>query len=66
MSRKSAQMTACALWSFLRFCYAEGIVATSLTGALPAVAHSRLAGLPQDLNASQVDSLLTPGVDPDG
>ena len=30
LSRKSAQMTACALRSFLRFCYVEGIVAVSL------------------------------------
>lgn len=58
LSRKSAQMTACALRSFLRFCYAEGIVEMSLVGAIPAVAHRRLAGLPQDLTASQVDSLL--------
>jgi site-specific recombinase XerD len=58
LSRKSAQMTACALRSFLRFCYAEGIVEMSLVGAIPAVAHRRLAGLPQDLTAGQVDSLL--------
>jgi integrase/recombinase XerD len=58
LSRKSAQMTACALRSFLRFCYAEGIVEMSLLGAIPAVAHRRLTGLPQDLTAEQVDSLL--------
>ena len=58
LSRKSAQMTACALRSFLRFCYVEGIVEMSLAGAVPAVAHRRLAGLPQDLTAGQVDSLL--------
>src|SRR5271165_704074 len=58
LSRKSAQMTACALRSFLRFCHAEGIVETSLAAAVPAVAHRRLAGLPQDLAASEVDSLL--------
>ena len=54
LSRKSAQMTACALRSFLRFCYVEGIVEMSLVGAIPAVAHRRLAGFPQDLTASQV------------
>lgn len=58
LSGKSAQMTACALRSFLRFCYAEGIVERSLAGAIPSVAHRRLAGLPQDLTAGQVESLL--------
>jgi len=58
LSRKSAQMTACALRSFLSFCYVEGIVKASLTAAIPAVAHRRLAGLPQALTAEQVDSLL--------
>jgi site-specific recombinase XerD len=58
LSRKSAQMTACALRSFLGFCYVEGIVKASLTAAIPAVAHRRLTGLPQGLTAEQVDSLL--------
>lgn len=58
LSRKSAQMTACALRSFLGFCYAEGIVEVPLTGAIPAVAHRKLSGVPQDLTAGQVDSLL--------
>ena len=58
LSRKSAQMTACALRSLLGFCYAEGIVEVPLTGAIPAVAHRKLSGLPQDLTAGQVDSLL--------
>jgi hypothetical protein len=58
LSRKSAQMTACALRSFLGFCYVEGIVAVSLAGAVPAVAHRKLSGLPQDLTAGQVDLLL--------
>jgi len=57
-SQKSAQMTACALRSFLGFCYAEGIVAVPLAGAVPAVAHRKLSGLPQDLTADQMDSLL--------
>jgi integrase/recombinase XerD len=51
-------MTACALRSFLGFCYVEGIVEVPLTGAVPAVAHRKLSGLPQDLTAGQVDSLL--------
>ena len=58
LSRKSAQMTACALRSFLGFCYVEGIVKASLTAAIPAVAHRRLTGLPEGLTAEQVDSLL--------
>ena len=58
LSRKSAQMTACALRSFLGFCYVEGIVNASLSAAIPAVAHRRLTGLPEGLSAEQVDSLL--------
>jgi integrase/recombinase XerD len=58
LSRKSAQMTACALRSFLGFCYVEGIVAVSLAEAVPAVAHRKLSGLPEGLTAGQVESLL--------
>ena len=58
LSRKSAQMTACALRSLLGFCYVEGIVAVSLAEAVPAVAHRKLSGLPEGLTAVQVDSLL--------
>lgn len=58
LSSKSAQMTACALRSFLGFCYVEGIVNASLSAAIPAVAHRRLTGLPEGLSAEQVDSLL--------
>jgi integrase/recombinase XerD len=58
LSRKSAQMTACALRSFLRFCYVEGLVAVSLAEAVPAVAHRKLSGLPEGLTAGQMESLL--------
>lgn len=58
LSPKSAQMTACALRSFLGFCYVEGIVKVPLSAAIPAVMHRRLTGLPQGLTAEQVDSLL--------
>jgi len=58
LSRKSAQMTACALRSLLGFCYVEGIVAVPLAEAVPAVAHRKLSGLPEGLTAVQVDSLL--------
>ena len=51
-------MTACALRSFLRFCYVEGIVAVSLAEAVPVVAHRKLSGLPEGLTAAQVESLL--------
>lgn len=58
MSKKSAQMTACALRSFLRFLHHENLVEASLADAVPAVAHRRLSGLPQPLDHSQVHSLL--------
>ena len=52
MSRKSAQMTACALRSLLRFLHAEALV-----DAVPSVASWRLSGLPQALTSSQVQAL---------
>ena len=58
MTRKTAQMTACALRSFLRFLHAEQIVEVGLADAVPAVAHRRLSGLPQALTPVQVDALL--------
>lgn len=58
MTRKTAQMTACALRSFLRFLYEESIVETTLADAVPAVAHRRLTGLPQPLGQEQVLALL--------
>jgi site-specific recombinase XerD len=58
LSCKSAQMTVCALRSFLDFCYVEGIAAVSLAEAVPAVAHRRLSGLPEGLTAGQVVALL--------
>jgi site-specific recombinase XerD len=58
MTRKTAQLTACALRSFLRFLHGEQIIDTGLADAVPAVAHRRLAGLPQALTSSQVDALL--------
>lgn len=58
MSKKTAQMTACALRSFLRFLHHENLVETNLADAVPAVAHRRLSGMPQPLDQSQVLSLL--------
>lgn len=58
MTRKTAQMTACALRSFLRFLHDQQIVEVVLSDAVPAVAHRRMSGLPQPLNPSQVTALL--------
>lgn len=59
MSGKSAQMTACALRSFLRFLHAEAMIETALADAVPRVAFWRLSGLPQPLTGTQVQMLLT-------
>jgi integrase/recombinase XerD len=58
MTRKTAQMTACALRSFLRFLHDQRILQIGLADAVPAVAHRRLSGLPQPLNQVQVIALL--------
>jgi site-specific recombinase XerD len=58
MSRKSAQMTACAVRSLLRFLHVEAMVEVSLVGAVPPVASWKLSGLPQALTADQVQALL--------
>jgi site-specific recombinase XerD len=58
MTRKTAQMTACALRSFLRFLHDQRILQIGLADAVPAVAHRRLSGLPQPLNQVQVTALL--------
>ncbi len=58
MTRKTAQMTACALRSFLRFAHDQQIVEVALADAVPAVAHRRQSGLPLPLNFTQVDALL--------
>lgn len=57
-SNKQAQMTACALRSFLRFAYAEGLVGADFSPAVPAVASWRLSGVPKALPAEQVQMLL--------
>lgn len=58
MTRKTAQMTACALRSFLRFLHEEQVVEVALADAVPAVAHRRLSGLPEPLSPVQVMALL--------
>ncbi|HLZ25009.1 MAG TPA: site-specific integrase [Ktedonobacterales bacterium] len=54
----SAKLLVCALRSFLGFLHVDGMLAHSLTSAVPAVAGSRLAGLPKGLTSGQVRQLL--------
>jgi len=58
MSRKSAQMTASALRSLLRFLHAAAIVSDDLVDAVPSVASWRLSGLPQAVSPHDVEALL--------
>lgn len=58
MTRKTAQMTACALRSFLRFLLHESLVEVDLADAVPAVAHRRLSGLPEPLSQAQIHAML--------
>lgn len=58
LSGKSAQMTATALRSLLRFGHAQGFLSADLTAAVPSIARWRLAGLPQPLRPDQVQALL--------
>jgi integrase/recombinase XerD len=63
LSGKSAQMTATALRSMLRFGHAQGWLSRDLRGAVPPVAQWRLSGLPRPLTQAQVLALLQ-GCDP--
>jgi site-specific recombinase XerD len=54
---KTVQRLASALRSLLRFWYLDGVVAVSLTGVVPKVAH-RPAGLPRGLSPAEVNALL--------
>lgn len=58
MSRKSAQMTASALRSLLRFLHAAAIVSDNLVDAVPPVASWRLSGLPRAVSPADVEALL--------
>ena len=58
MSGKSAQMTATALRSLLRFGQAQGLLSADLTAAVPSIARWRLSGLPRPLRPDQVQALL--------
>ncbi len=57
-SRKTAQMTASSLRSFLRFLHVEGATSVELSTAVPAFAFWRLSGLPQPLTPTQVQALV--------
>jgi integrase/recombinase XerD len=54
----SAKLTVAALRSLLRFLHVEGLLATSLSGAVPSVAGWRLAGLPRALEAGAMRALV--------
>jgi site-specific recombinase XerD len=58
LGRKTAQMTASSLRSFLRFLHAEGATSVELAAAVPAFAFWRLSGLPQPLTPEQVQALV--------
>jgi integrase/recombinase XerD len=55
---ESAKAMVTALRSLLRFLHLTGRVPGSLTGAVPAVASWRLAGLPRTLSGGQVEALI--------
>mgnify|MGYP001202705333 CR=1 FL=1 len=54
----SAKLIVTALRSLLRFLLVDGVLEQSLASAVPAVAGSRLAGLPRALESGQVRKLL--------
>jgi integrase/recombinase XerD len=55
---ESGKAMVTALRSLLRFLHVTGRVPALLTGAVPAVANWRLAGLPATLSAGQVEALI--------
>jgi integrase/recombinase XerD len=54
----SAKLAVTTLRSLLAFLYVEGVIAHSLASAVPSVAGSRLAGLPEALEVGQGQQLL--------
>jgi len=56
--RRSVQLTAAVLRSFLSFLFQHGRIATNLTAAVPTVAGWRLSELPRYLEAEQVERIL--------
>jgi integrase/recombinase XerD len=57
-STGSAQLLTTALRSLLSYLHIEGVTRRSLDAAVPSVAGSKLAGLPQALEAAEVERLL--------
>ncbi len=57
-SQGSAKLLVTALRSLLGFLHVEGVLAESLSGAVPSVAGWRLAGLPRGLEPGQARRLL--------
>lgn len=57
-SRGAAKLTVTALRSLLGFLHVDGRIGQSLTGAVPAVAGWRLAGLPKGLKPGDVQALF--------
>lgn len=57
MSKKSAQMTASSLRSFLRFLHSEGITRSCLADAVLHAAYWRLSGLARPLDDAQLGAL---------
>lgn len=58
LSRGAAKLTVTALRSFLGFLHLEGVIAVSVSSAVPSVAGRRLVGLPKGLAYDQVQCLL--------
>lgn len=56
--RRSAQLMASVLRSFLNFLFQKGRTATNLAGVVPSVAGWRLSELPRYLEAEQVERIL--------
>ncbi len=54
----SAKAQVTATRALLRFLHVQGLIATSLTGAVPGVAGWRLAALPRGLAGEQIQALL--------
>lgn len=57
-STSSARLLATALRSLLGYLHIEGLICSSLTVAVPAVAGSKLAGLPRALEVGDLERLL--------
>ena len=57
--RRSVQLTATVLRSFLNFLFQKGRIAANLGAAVPSIPHRRLAELPHYLEAHEVERVLS-------